>query len=175
MNSPSAASLDADIAAAEADLKAITNERDAAVADAKRRIHEEFAERIAAAASRKASAATAKRDFVDSNAGHPWEGRKVWRMDRKPESRWSRKFRDVKIVGIVEVRRTGTVLPGNMAWNVPRHGEAFVRLCKANGDVGVSIDKHRPDARERPFSEEQGGLIWSLVEDEGKEGHDETN
>lgn len=93
----------------------------------------------------------------DALPDHPWTGKRVYR-EEKQYARFSSRVTGVeRIEGVVEMRRTGTVLPGGQLWGLPQLGEAFVRLAKKDGSLGLKVEdlerRHRHDQ-------------WRLVKEE---------
>lgn len=147
-------------------LRQVEQERSKAEREAITAVRERFKDQWDGAQAAKSAVLTLKREHVDANATHPWEGKKVYRIEKRRVRTWSRETETVKIVGVVEVRRSGTEMPANKTWGLPELGQAFVRLCNANGKVGKRIDDKRPDAVTGKYSETPGQPIWKLVEGE---------
>lgn len=84
----------------------------------------------------------------DAAQPHEWEGRKVTRQDTKLVGgvRWGR-FVPITLTGVVFTYRVGMDV-GRGHYNV-RPGDAFVRICKANGEPGKITQRLN--------------LYWSLV------------
>jgi hypothetical protein len=82
------------------------------------------------------------REQIDATATHPWEGQRVKRAthyrDWKGAPMLDRPPKSVEL-GIVEIRRSATRLPGNRGHSLPKLGQAFVRLLKKDGTTGTAI------------------------------------
>lgn len=157
--------INAEIQASDQAYKEIEGERRAAVEKAKAAVYADFEDRVRVAAERKRVALKAGREYTDANASHRWEGKRVFKIKRDYGRGYSSKFKEVRVEGIVEVRRTGTPMPGNVSWNLPRLGQPFVRLVKANGEPGLKIDRAGPDDKKGFINSEDRPPIWSLVEE----------
>lgn len=83
----------------------------------------------------------ALREHIDATTTHPWEGKKVVRVTHEPVSRWSSKTREVRLYGVVEIRRTDTKFPANQRWGLPDLGDPFVRLLKKDGTPSLKLDR----------------------------------
>jgi hypothetical protein len=73
----------------------------------------------------------ALRRVTSDTATHPWEGKKV---ERTEYSGRAYRYIPYRKTGVVEIRRIDTEFPANK--HPPKIGEAFVRRCKATGEVG---------------------------------------
>lgn len=132
----------------QAVIKARYERLQAEIAEAKReaakRIQDEYAEQTAAAQAEFRAAHDALRAVEDQTPKHPWEGRKVYRLEDTARSRLSRtKVPQYKrIDGVVETVTSATVFPGNTAYyNKPRRGSIIVRLLKGDGTPGVKFER----------------------------------
>lgn len=86
--------------------------RDEEISAARRKIEEAYRERIADATASIMAAEQAVRAHIDASAGHPWEGKRVYRTEKI--------LGEKRFEGIVEVRRTDTEMPGNVNYGLPK-------------------------------------------------------
>ncbi|WP_300573458.1 hypothetical protein [Phenylobacterium sp.] len=122
-----------------------------AAADA---VKAEYADRVRAASLARRAAHVALNAAITATAQHPWEGRRVFRLD--PRGAVYGRRAPTRVEGVVEVRRTGTAFPGNAAtYSMPEMGDAFVRLLKKDGTPGAKFDRLHTG---RSFP-------WKLVDD----------
>lgn len=131
--------LKAAIRQAEGVKKDVEDRRSAARSEARRKVDEQFAGELHDAALALSDAQRALRDYIDENASHPWEGKKVVRKRKVLASRFSRSRTEIIEHGFVEVRRKGTEMPRNSTYFLPTLGRAFVRKAKKDGSPGKAI------------------------------------
>lgn len=132
-------------------IQSIEAVRDEEVRAASSAIRDKFTDALREARQAHADAEQAVREHIDAAASHPWEGKRVYRIARIT-SRWDHHISETRVEGVLEVRRIGTVLPGNVGWGLPKLGEPFVRKLKKDGTTGAAIET-RVDIGE-----------WKLVE-----------
>ena len=79
----------------------------------------------------------------DVSPDHPWTGKRVFTMRRPRGMGWRTHYGDpVRIEGIVETYRSTTAMPSNTtSYRLPRIGEGFVRLLKADGSSGLKFER----------------------------------
>lgn len=89
---------------------------------------------------------------IEDKASHPWEGRRVFRLEyRLNRNSWSRGKAE-RIEGIFEIVRRDTKFAANLSsWRRPAVGTFIVRHIKKDGAAG---------ARFKTFLERDG---WELV------------
>lgn len=128
--------------AAEATLRQIIRERDRDIELAKREVEARHAEAIEVARHALHAATSAHRASEDVLAAHPWEGKRVYRMERVHGVYWSsRPVPSVRVEGIFEVYRSNTLLPETWSkWRMPEIGQCLVRLAKKDGKPGKKIE-----------------------------------
>ena len=74
--------------------------------------------------------------YINENATHKWEGKKVYGYTYGRSYRMSK----TKVFGLVEVCRYDTEFPRNLSsHSTPALGEAFVRKLKKDGSVGKQV------------------------------------
>lgn len=122
---------------------AIIREQEEAIDAARDRVYEEFADRVDAASRElrdAVRAASTLEDQILDAKTHKWEGRIVEQQITKGRFSWEKK--EVTVYGIIEVRRSTTEFPETIRYisSLPRHGEPFIRLLKANGKPGLKFE-----------------------------------
>jgi hypothetical protein len=147
--------LDRQIEEASRALSKIEEEKREAIAAATRKIAAQFADRLEGARRARFEAEQAKRDFIEASSGHPWEGRRVYRIEPKFNRFSGKKVGEERIEGIVDVCRQSTRFPTNMRYGLPNLGKAFVRKLKKDGTPALQF-------HERPYGDVETN--WKLAE-----------
>lgn len=143
----------AELSTAKAAQRVIEQEREDARRAALAVVNEQFRERIAQASMAVITAEGALRKAkIAATENDPAIGRIVTKVESRPVSKWSRKFKDVTVRGVVEQMKQGTEMPLNQRYRLPEVGQLFVRLFKANGTPGVAFERYDDS--------------WSFVEEE---------
>ena len=130
----------ADAAKALRDLERERDEKAQAAADA---VRAEYGERVATARRLRAEAEQALRNHIDATAAHPWDGKRVFKVEPKYASSWSRHVvGETRIDGIVEVVRQTSKFPDKLGhYGRPKLGSVIVRKVKKDGSP--SLQFHR--------------------------------
>lgn len=129
-------------------------------------VMQRHAELIGAKSAALIQAELALREAKDRLPDHPWAGKRVFRMEPPRGRSWEVRGRpEVRVDGIVEMRRSDTVFAANKRWGLPEIGRPFVRLLNKAGKPGLSFD-----VLERSYRP------WQLADDLGeKTGRDPSS
>ncbi len=104
-------------------------------------VEKSFADELSAHYRATSEARKALQDCIDQTATHEWEGKRVVKTITKHQ-RWGDRSWTEKVYGIVEVRRSDTSFPQNLAsYSYPDMGKPFVRLLRKDGTPGARFEK----------------------------------
>lgn len=132
----------AELESANAAVRALEAERREKERAAVSAVQAEYSERMAAASKRRADAERAMRNHIDATASHPWDGKRVFKMESEPTRGWQEPGpKTVRVDGIVEVVRQSSKFPDNMNWSRPSLGHVIVRKVRKDGSA--SLQTHR--------------------------------
>ena len=87
---------------------------------------------LAAARANKIAADSAVVAYIEAEASHPWEGKRVFREVGVG-------YRSKREEGIVEVVRRSSQFPANMRYSRPRIGVVIVRQVKKDGTASLKF------------------------------------
>jgi hypothetical protein len=145
----------------EANKAVVDIERDqrAAIDAAKAKVLAEFSAPLQAARMERAVAEKAKRDYIEANASHPWDGKKVFRIRKRRIRPYSREMVEYREEGFVEVVRTTSQFPENLSsYSMPELGSIIVRKVKKDGSPAKAfIERYWPQNADRMTNE------WKLA------------
>ena len=122
-------------------LRLLLRERDdeiaAAVAAAKAAVNARYNDHLRAASAAVSAAQQALDDHIDATASHPWDGKRVYRVEPVRNRYTGRQVGEERLDGIVEVVRQSSQFPDNKRYGLPRLGEVIVRKLKKDGSPSL--------------------------------------